>query len=280
LETNSGDTIPLDGSCALGRHPSSTLHLADKQVSRRHALIHTQGNGQHWLVDLGSSNGTILNGRRVRQPVALKDGDRLRIGSSLVIFRKTDAGTGSFSVDTTATDGMTVMTCATADLWLLVADIEKFTPLSQTMPGDQLAEMVGKWIFACKEAIEKNSGEINQYLGDGFLAYWPSPETPSEAIAGTMAELKRIQASSPMKFRVAVHYGAITVDSALSPGEDSLIGANVNFVFRMEKIASGLQQYCVLSEEAAGHLGQFGAVMPLGEHSLSGFSGTHALYSY
>jgi class 3 adenylate cyclase len=83
-----------------------------------------------------------------------------------------------------------------------------------------------------------------------------------------------------MKFRVAVHYGAITVDSALSPGEDSLIGANVNFVFRMEKIASGLQQYCVLSEEAAGHLGQFGAVMPLGEHSLSGFSGTHALYSY
>jgi len=143
-----------------------------------------------------------------------------------------------------------------------------------------LAKLVGKWIFTCKEVVEKSSGEVNQYLGDGFLAYWPSSETQPEAIAGTLAELKQIQDSSPIKFRLAVHYGAITVDSALSPGEDSLIGANVNFVFRIEKIAGGLQQYCVLSEAAAGHLGQFGTVMPLGEHALSGFSGTHTLYSY
>jgi len=265
----------------LGRHSSSALVLADKEVSRHHALINVQGKSEHWLVDLGSSNGTLLNGRRVKHPVGLKDGDRLKIGSSLLIFRKMESPIDPrYSPETSATSGLTIMSPATSDLWLLIADIEKFTLLSQTVPVNELAEMVGQWISRCKEVIEKYSGEIYQYLGDGFLAYWPSSEKQSEAMARLLVELKQLQDSSPMKFRLIVHYGTVTVDRSVSPGEDALIGSNMNFIFRMEKVAGGLQQYCVLSEAAAGNLRSFGAVRPLGEHALSGFSGTHALYAY
>ena len=280
LEIKSGDKIALTGNCSLGRHPSCGVVIKDDQVSRRHALIHSQGQGERWLVDLGSSNGTLLNGRRVRQPVALKDNDRLEIGSEVLIFRQNAIVAEPPPIEADSDSDMTIKASVTTSHWLLVADIEKFTPLSQTMPGDELARVVGKWISSCKEIIEMNGGEINKYLGDGFLAYWPSTETPPDAIDLTLAQLKRIQTSGPMKFRLIAHHGAITLDNSLSHGENSLIGPNVNLIFRIEKVASGLREYCVLSEAAARHLRKLGPVQPLGEHSLLGFSGNHSLYAY
>ena len=280
LETISGEKITLKGNCSLGRHPSCNVVLKDDQVSRRHSLIHIQGQGERWLVDLGSSNGTLLNGRRVRLPVALKDKDRLELGSEVLVFRQNAFVAATPPMEEESDCDMTIKASVTTSHWLLVADIEKFTPLSQTMPGDELARLVGKWISSCKEIIEMNGGEINKYLGDGFLAYWPSTETTPETIDRTLAQLKKIQASGPMKFRLVVHHGAITLDNSLSQGENSLIGPNVNFIFRMEKVAGGLGKYCVLSEAAARHLEKHGLVEPLGEHPLSGFSGNHPLYLY
>jgi len=280
LETILGNKIALQSNCSLGRHPSCNVVLKGDQVSRRHALIHIQEQGERWLVDLGSSNGTILNSRRVRLPVALKDGDRIEIGSDTLIFRQIAVEEAPPSADGEFDCDMTIKASATTSHWLLVADIEQFTPLSQTMPGDELARLVGKWISTCKEIIEMNGGEINKYLGDGFLAYWPVTDTAPNVIDITLAQLKKIQGTGPMKFRMVVHYGTITRDNALSHGEHSLIGPNVNLIFRIEKIAGGLQKYCVLSEAAARHLGKLGSAEPLGEHSLSGFSGNHALFSY
>jgi class 3 adenylate cyclase len=139
---------------------------------------------------------------------------------------------------------------------------------------------VGKWILNCKEIIEKSGGEINKYLGDGFLAYWPSAETQASAIATTVAELKQVQATSTLPFRLIVHYGSITVDNALSSDGDELIGPEVNFIFRMEKVAGKAEQRCVVSSAAAEHLKAFGSVTPQGEHELTGFTGKHTMYSY
>jgi len=85
-----GQRLPLGDSLTLGRHADNTLVLPDKKVSRRHALIHRQGDEQFWLVDLGSSNGTRLNGQLLRQSALLKDGDRLEIGGQVLIFRQPD----------------------------------------------------------------------------------------------------------------------------------------------------------------------------------------------
>src|SRR5271156_4070908 len=75
LETNDGLNIPLQGACLIGRSSNCRVVLADAHISRRHTLVQQQNDDEFWLVDLGSSNGTRLNGRRLSQPCRLKVGD-------------------------------------------------------------------------------------------------------------------------------------------------------------------------------------------------------------
>lgn len=86
----------LGAECVVGRDPSVTFPLEDQGVSRRHFQVFQQGGV--WLVeDLGSTNGTAVNGQRMaRQP--LVDGDRIRAGATVLQFVQKDilaGGTGA-----------------------------------------------------------------------------------------------------------------------------------------------------------------------------------------
>ena len=59
--------------------------IDDTTVSRRHATI-TRKAGGFELADLGSTNGTFVNGRRLRNPIALKTGDEIKFGSARFAF--------------------------------------------------------------------------------------------------------------------------------------------------------------------------------------------------
>ena len=68
----------------IGRRPESTLQMADPNVSRNHAEIRPQGNG--WiLVDLGSTNGSRVNGVRVSSH-ELREGDEVSFGNTVLRF--------------------------------------------------------------------------------------------------------------------------------------------------------------------------------------------------
>ena len=71
---------------AIGRSRECDVRLADTNVSRRHAELRQDG-ATYWLVDLGSTNGTDLNGRRVERE-KLSDGDVITIGSTELIFTR------------------------------------------------------------------------------------------------------------------------------------------------------------------------------------------------
>src|SRR5262245_54389940 len=174
IEREDSSRVPVLGSCAIGRAPTNHLVLADEKVSRKHALIHRQGEHEYWLVDLGSSNGSYLDGRRVSQPVALHDGSVIRIGSSTLQFRTTN-GPSVPTGEPNWNEG-TVHDIRIAPCWLLLADIEGSTELSRGLPADQLPIVTGRWFLDCKQAIESNRGVINKYLGDGFFAYWPATD--------------------------------------------------------------------------------------------------------
>ena len=75
----SGKSYPLLPLTSLGRAPTNTVILEDSFASGEHALI-TLRDGQWWLEDRGSSNGTLLNGYRVEEPVVLSAGDIISIG--------------------------------------------------------------------------------------------------------------------------------------------------------------------------------------------------------
>ncbi len=72
----------------LGRDSSNFIQVHDTEVSRRHAEIRREGE-LYTVVDLGSSNGTYVNGERIDRH-QLASGDRLQVGSTLILF--TDPG--------------------------------------------------------------------------------------------------------------------------------------------------------------------------------------------
>jgi len=68
----------------LGRSRDAGVRVSDVNVSRKHAEIRQEGS-TFWVVDLGSTNGTLVNGKRVDRQ-RLLDGDRLTLGSTEIVF--------------------------------------------------------------------------------------------------------------------------------------------------------------------------------------------------
>lgn len=79
--------IPLmEGTNVIGRAPDAAIPLDSPGISRHHARIDV-ANGEATLEDVGSKNGTQLNGRRIEIPARLADGDEIRVGPVTLIFR-------------------------------------------------------------------------------------------------------------------------------------------------------------------------------------------------
>ena len=74
-----GTRIPLRGPVIIGRSPGADIVIADEFVSARHARIAPTGTGAV-VEDLGSTNGTLLNGGRLMAPSSAKAGDVIDIG--------------------------------------------------------------------------------------------------------------------------------------------------------------------------------------------------------
>jgi transcriptional regulator with GAF, ATPase, and Fis domain len=83
-----GEAFPIDGpECVVGRDPANRLSIPDRLMSRRHCTV-TFADGRYYLRDLGSSNGTFVNGIPVGERV-LEHGDRIRAGDSVLMFLTT-----------------------------------------------------------------------------------------------------------------------------------------------------------------------------------------------
>jgi hypothetical protein len=70
----------------IGRARDCDIQLADQNVSRRHAEVRQEG-AAYWVVDLDSTNGMEVNGRRVKR-AKLRQGDRITLGSTELLFRR------------------------------------------------------------------------------------------------------------------------------------------------------------------------------------------------
>lgn len=90
-----GARIRVFGNVQVGRDPTLELVLPDPGVSFRHALIEDRGDALV-LIDLGSTNGTFVNGQRA-QETPLSPGDRLRFGQTLVRFEVQDETDEAYS---------------------------------------------------------------------------------------------------------------------------------------------------------------------------------------
>ncbi len=75
----------VGGEVIIGRSPSCTISLEDAKVSRRHVRLVLE-DGQARVSDLGSRNGTVVNGEKIEAEMVLLPGDRLQVGDSTILF--------------------------------------------------------------------------------------------------------------------------------------------------------------------------------------------------
>jgi phosphoserine phosphatase RsbU/P len=91
-------TLDGDGLITLGRASECTIPIKDRFLSRRHAEI-ALDRGLWYVRDCGSVNGTTLNGMRVIEPAPLRNGDRIALGDSEVVFHSDDSSSQIIAVD-------------------------------------------------------------------------------------------------------------------------------------------------------------------------------------
>ena len=76
---SAGQVFPLLPLTTIGRAATNTIYLNEPVVSNEHALIEWR-DGQWWLEDLNSSNGTKLNDMRLEEPTVISSGDEFSVG--------------------------------------------------------------------------------------------------------------------------------------------------------------------------------------------------------
>ncbi|HEY7953047.1 MAG TPA: FHA domain-containing protein [Solirubrobacteraceae bacterium] len=83
-----GSTLVVEDELVIGRHATGPGRLSeDEEISRQHARISREAAGNYAIEDLGSSNGTFVNGLRIQSPKVLDIGDSIETGATTMVVR-------------------------------------------------------------------------------------------------------------------------------------------------------------------------------------------------
>jgi transcriptional regulator with GAF, ATPase, and Fis domain/pSer/pThr/pTyr-binding forkhead associated (FHA) protein len=185
-----GKVFPLDrDQVSVGRDPSNEISLLDPLVSRRHCVIHREGEGFR-LEDLESRNNTFVRGVPIRDRV-LVHGDQIRVGNSILVFQGPGVepvpATSSLQLDATANSGGATVVLRKEDLLYLqpprpdgppatertVRDLKVLLELSRTLNSVQeVAAVQEKVLAAVLEISTADRAAI--LLTDGGIAGFSS----------------------------------------------------------------------------------------------------------
>lgn len=258
--------IELEHLLSIGRDLSNDVVLRDDLTSRNHALIRLQGDTAYYLADLGSSNGTYLNGNPVAVPQLLKSGDEIRIGAQILRFDCSMEGEEDFGTSPAAARS-TLREFVRVRVSILVSDIRNFTPMTEAVPDEILSPIVADWFKLVGSIIELQQGTIDKFRGDGVMAYWleDSEIERNQQVINCLLAAKDIveractynnevvHALRGKEFKVgcAVHTGEAVLGNFGSDSKQDFTahGDCVNVAFRMESLCSALGRSVLVSKE-------------------------------
>ena len=200
--------------CRLGRGVENAIVLDDHQVSRSHAMVQCAPSGEFYLTDLGSRNGTFVNGRRISVPMILRPGDRIKIGSHELLFH---GPAGARRAEKTAR-GETVVAFDQRLITVLVADIRDFTGLSRRLGEDRLSKLVSAFMRKSGDTLAAQGAWEQKCIGDAVMAIWLHQQD-----APSLSEILPVFAALQKEFEIAAR-----LQSQFGLDEPVRIGAGIN----------------------------------------------------
>lgn len=243
-----GDRAELAVVSLLGRSAECNVIISDPRVSRRHAMIRRQDDG-FWFFDLGSFNGSYLNGSRVTAARKLSPGDLLEFADNHFRFDQEGDAFGPGESEEDSFGSSTIALIRSTPVIILVSDVQGFTSLSENLPPDDLAQVIGSWYGSCESILSSHGATVDKFIGDSVLAYWTQVTAETrlaslraardliaacEAIQSSHAELFD-SAGRSFKSGVGINIGKVAY-GGMSQREFTLVGDPVNLTFRLESM--------------------------------------------
>ena len=240
--------IGQSGLCRIGRSATNDLVLAEAAASREHAIVRREGGGCT-LIDAGSRNGTLLNGRPVTAPTRLDDGDTITIGETRLLFRDPAQARPAAAQVPPVTAEATMFIPMQSLITVLVVDVRGFTRLSRAIGEDRLSTVMTT-IFREAGALLVSAGCWSEkFIGDAIMAVWRNERGWIEAaelrrVLDTVQALERLFATmqaafdlpGPLTFGAAVNTGPASIGNmgSGSTADFTALGDTVNKTFRLE----------------------------------------------
>ena len=256
-------TIPCKTVLTVGRDKSSDIVLADLMVSRNHAMIRRIGNGDYYLIDGGSSNGSYVNQQRVTMPKLLKHGDKITIGGIDFIFEQEATAVAQQQDHVELEETIVHDTPEIKKITILVADIRGFTSLSEEIPIRTLTQLMNNWFNRVNDIIAQQHGIVDKFIGDCVFARWEADDDELKTVVSALSAANAInkmtedlnhtftELTEELKIGVGINTGAASVGRGV---DSSALGDAVNVAFRLESATKVLGKDIVLSETAYRHL--------------------------
>jgi adenylate cyclase len=266
----------MGNSCwTIGRSDDNNFVLPDRWISRNHAMLQGMENGEFYLIDLGSRNGSFVNGRRVSVPVTLHNGDALTFGQTELRFycpvlESVNSSQATDSQDATATATLHVRRLIS----VMVVDIRDFTVLTRQLDEKILSEAIGTWFRHAGEIIGAYGSWVDKYIGDAVMAVWIhgtqaiEPEEMlqiSRAISALHKMTSELHQRYPLPFPLRVGAGvntgyAMVGNAGTGDRPDyTALGDTVNAAFRFENSTKQLGLDVAIGATTYHHLTRLGA---------------------
>ena len=284
-EAESGISHHLEEFNLIGRSQDATIRLDDNGISRQHATIRREGR-LYWVTDLGSANGSFVNDVALSSSRALRNGDRIQLGTLMLLFEQDDSGStqeiigGKTQMLRTAVS----LPVKTVQATLLVGDLKNFTNISSQLTAEEVASMLREWYADCESILKPRGAVIDKFIGDGVFAYWPASDLDTRRRAIEAATLlSRAEASHSATRKWLAENKGITVQcniglnlgpvalGAMGRGVNTAVGEAVNITFRIESLTRKLEQPVLASAAFINGLPEAGSIFqPAGTHMVKG----------
>jgi adenylate cyclase len=232
------------GVMGFGRSPSNAVVLPDTMASREHAMIRRNATGSCILTDLGSTNGTRLNGRLVTTPSALTSGDMIQIGRQVIAFVQHELP--QMLADPNA--GRTQFLLENQLVTCLVIDMRGFTPLSAALGPQRTTELMSEIFRQAGALLQTHGAWSTKFIGDAIMAVWvhPSNSISRADIVRTFDVISGYQEiflvaqrqfqTQPLRFGCGFNAGMAAIGNigSATAADFTAMGEAVNVTFRLE----------------------------------------------
>ncbi len=244
-----GDTLEFTNSFLIGRSVQCDLELSDSQVSRTHISLTPDPLGNWWLIDLGSTNGTFLNFRKVQQSTILKNGDRIQIAKKNFFFQ--------CSTDNIAKDLLHIpleeekLLLDYKDYLFMAIRIYGTSRTSENYNEEYIQKILPNWQSSLEKEALRHDGEIALPSAYAPIIAFEKNNESAKQVLKFLSWITEEKLTKELDYQIVIHHGKMSLGDTAPNGYEKLIGRDIHFCQALSESTRNIGHRMLLTKESA-----------------------------